>query len=371
MLMARSRMLDVWRAVATIAVLGRHMKVCPPELNREAHYLTFFWQQGGWVGVDFFFVLSGFLISGLLFREYQKYNSISFKNFFLRRGLKIYPPFVLLIVSTVLLRTLAGEYVYQEGLIRELLFVQNYLDGLWNHTWSLAVEEHFYILLPLVFMLSLRFKKTNTAPFIWIPVAFAALAVTTLMLRIDTAANWPKFDFKTHVFATHLRLDSLFCGVTISYFYHWHPERLKSLNQRFRSLFLILGTLCFVPAFLFESETTPFIYTYGFVLFWIGGGLLLMGSIYDEPKPSPLINALSFIGSRSYSIYLWHMVVIWLTDMALLKFVGDYSWFPYAAIYLAGSIFVGTVMAHAVENPVLRLRDRFYPSRSQPLSVTS
>jgi peptidoglycan/LPS O-acetylase OafA/YrhL len=80
--MARSKILDILRAVAVIAVLGRHMEICPQDTNRYLNNLTYIWQQGGWVGVDLFFVLSGFLISGLLFREHQKHGYISFKRFF-------------------------------------------------------------------------------------------------------------------------------------------------------------------------------------------------------------------------------------------------------------------------------------------------
>src|SRR5437016_3117019 len=82
----RSTTLDVMRLVAVILVLGRHIQVCPVETSRFLHDVTFVWERGGWIGVDLFFVLSGFLVSGLLFKEHQKYGRITVKHFLIRRG---------------------------------------------------------------------------------------------------------------------------------------------------------------------------------------------------------------------------------------------------------------------------------------------
>src|SRR3954468_707616 len=125
----RSRVLDILRAVAIFLVLGRHMDVCPPDLNRYLYNLTKTWNRGGWVGVDLFFVLSGFLISGLLFREHQKYGNISFKDFFTRRGFKIYPSFYVLVAVTVFVRLRRGSPVPLQDFLHEILFVQNYFVG--------------------------------------------------------------------------------------------------------------------------------------------------------------------------------------------------------------------------------------------------
>src|SRR5207249_5312800 len=126
--MKRSSTLDIMRAVAIALVLGRHMEVCSKDTNAGLHYLTALWNRGGWIGVDLFFVLSGFLVSGLLFREHEKYHELHIGHFLIRRGLKIYPPFWLLIGFTVFLVKLRYQQLplgaLASALASELLFVQ-------------------------------------------------------------------------------------------------------------------------------------------------------------------------------------------------------------------------------------------------------
>jgi peptidoglycan/LPS O-acetylase OafA/YrhL len=92
----------------------------------------------GRYGVDIFFVLSGFLVSGLLFKEYKRTGTVSPGRFFIRRAFKIYPAFWLLILGTVILRFRNYGKVDWLGLAHELFFIQNYMPGPWGHTWSLA-----------------------------------------------------------------------------------------------------------------------------------------------------------------------------------------------------------------------------------------
>ena len=139
----RNESLDVLRCVAVLLVVGFHLP-----------YYTL-WSRIGWIGVDLFFVLSGFLISGLLFQEYKDTGTLSIKRFLIRRGLKIYPSFYLLMVLVTCLYFLDRSTVSTEQLALSWVFLQNYYTGekifmLLAHTWSLAVEEHFYLLLPFV-----------------------------------------------------------------------------------------------------------------------------------------------------------------------------------------------------------------------------
>lgn len=374
--MKRSQTLDILRAIAIFAVLGRHMSVVPRDANPTLHYLTDVWNRGGWVGVDLFFVLSGFLISGLLFREHQKRGQIDFKTFFVRRGLKIYPPFYALLLLTVLWKLGQGKPIPRGGFARELVFLQNYGGGLWNHTWSLAVEEHFYILFPLALVLALRLKRgkpgpgPSANPFGWIPVTFAVVAISCLALRFYTASAIQPYSNRTYLFPTHLRADSLLAGVTVSYFYHYHLAGFQQAVQRYRGYALPLGILCFVPAFVLQLETTPFLYTFGLSVFWLGGALVLFSLVSSEPKPSQLTDAIAFIGSRSYSIYLWHLAVLeWGVHFVMHRVPGAYNWYLYIALYLVGAVVFGILMASIVEYPVLRLRDRFFPSRNSPLQA--
>ncbi|HEX2716129.1 MAG TPA: acyltransferase, partial [Gemmatimonadaceae bacterium] len=309
----------------------------------------------------------------LLFEEHKRSGRLSVGPFLLRRGLKIYPPFWLLIAVTVAL-SLSGWWQPFAGqqLGAELVFVQNYLPGLWPHTWSLAVEEHFYLLLPLLLVVLLRLSRTkgNAAdPFSRLPVVFLGVAMTCLALRLATSFSTP-YQHTTHLFPTHLRIDSLLLGVVLSYFRHYRTDWFFAISARFRPAMIAAGIACFAPAFVFQLETTRLIPSVGVALFAVGGGLLLWGLAGVEPRRSRIGAAAAFVGARSYSIYLWHMAVTYWGLKLILPRVPGLTWTAYALGFFVGSIAVGLLMHAAVEAPMLRIRDRLIPSRSRkPLSV--
>lgn len=323
------------------------------------------WQRGGWVGVDLFFVLSGFLVSGLLFTDYKSRGRLGVGRFYLRRAWRIYPPFIVLIAATVIIRLGQGWEVPSASLTSELFFLQSYLPGLWNHTWSLAVEEHFYLLLPLTLALMLRWNQHSPMPLRPILSLAAGVAVLALAGRL---VNWyvrPSYGNLTHLFASHLRLDSLFFGVAISYAYHFHWSRFhRSFTPRRR--FLIFGgALLLTPAFAFRLETTPFIYTIGLTIFCVGSGMMLVGILLSQIPHGPLVAALATLGKHSYSIYLWHMFVLaWGIPLVEGVFDVELDAGARLAMYFVGSFGFGIAMAKAVEVPALRIRDRWFASRS-------
>ncbi len=364
--MNRFKQIDILRAVAVFLVLGRHMTPCPAETSGFLNYLTAVWAQGGWIGVDLFFVLSGFLVSGLLFREYEKFHELHIGRFLIRRAFKIYTPFWLLIGFNVLLLTLRHEHVPLRALASELLFVQNYGPAMWNHTWSLAAEEHFYLLLAFVFFVLAR--RLPAQPFRLIPTAFIVIAVSCLMLRV-VGASLSTFDNRTHLFHSHLRLDGLFFGVLLAYGFHRHPTEFLWIARRFRYSLAGMGVLLLLPAFCFPLEDTPFIYTYGLTLFYLGSGCLLVSTFGWQSPRRGLGAAVAYIGSHSYSVYLWHMAVaIWGTAAVGWLCSQSNNWFIYAATYLMGSIAFGVGMAILTEFPILRIRDRLFPSRGISLN---
>ncbi|WP_395747061.1 acyltransferase family protein [Prosthecobacter sp.] len=359
---SRFPQIDILRSVAVLLVLGRHMTECPETTSTWLHDITHVWWQGGWAGVDLFFVLSGFLVSGLLFSEYEKYRQLRIGRFLIRRGFKIYPPFWLLIGVTFVGRFVrhSSEPLWAE-LLSELAFVQNYGPSLWNYTWSLAVEEHFYLLLAFGFFLLCKRRAGHA--FSSIPAAFLVAAMVCLTLRL--LGTHAAYDNKTHLFPTHLRLDSLFFGVLLSFLFHRHPASFLAFAKRFRHGLLGAGVLLLSPAFCLPLETTPFIYTYGLTLFYIGGGCLLVSALGSPASVSGFGRAMACIGSHSYSIYLWHMPVAILGASPLARrFQEDLRWPVYAILYLGGAILFGMTMSILIESPVLRLRNRLFPSRS-------
>lgn len=355
----RFRQIDILRAVAVLLVLGRHLTPCPEGFSHFLHHVTRIWNQGGWIGVDLFFVLSGFLVSGLLFREHEKFHELHIGHFLIRRGFKIYPPFWLLIGATVLVAVLRHEELPSHALARELLFVQNY-GGLWGHTWSLAVEEHFYFL--LAFGMFVLTRRRSTQPFALIPVAFFTVALLCMVLRIMFSEH-----YHAHLIFSDLRLDGLLFGVFLSYLFHHHQKNFVTAAKRFRVLLAGIGVLLFVPAFFVPWDSTPFIYTYGLTLFYIGSGCLVVAALGSQEPRNGFMRAVAYIGSHSYSVYLWHMPIAIYGTALFNHFLGkNHNWLIYAGTYLAGSVLIGVGMANLTEFPVLRLRDRLFPSRGTP-----
>lgn len=363
--MKRFKQIDILRTLAIVLVLGRHITPCPEQTSSFFHSFTEIWRRGGWTGVDLFFVLSGFLVSGLLFREHEKFGKLRIGHFLIRRGFKIYPAFWLMIGFTVFHGHLRHLTLKVPNLTCEVLFFQSYFPHMWNHTWSLAVEEHFYFLLAIgLFFLT---RRRSEDPFASVPIIFGIVAVFCLTLRIIGSFRLP-YLHETHVFPSHLRIDSLLFGVVLSYWYHRFPIKFFEFAHKYRHLLLITGGALFLPTFCFSIESTPFIYTYGFALLYIGSGCLLAASLGFHPPTSPVAKAVAYTGSHSYSVYLWHMpVALYGTEIVGRHLHRPDSWYVYAASYLLGSIAFGVVMAILVEMPVLNLRDRLFPSRGTPL----
>jgi peptidoglycan/LPS O-acetylase OafA/YrhL len=314
----------------------------------------------GWVGVDLFFVLSGFLVSGLLFSDYQKLGRIRVSHFYIRRGLKIWPAFFVLIATGLLIDLMSGPafLIPKRRLLSELVFMQSYFPGLWNHTWSLAVEEHFYLSLPVLLLLMIRRKSES--PFAAIPYVFAAIAVFSLACRF--AVGWKEngtSNFLTYYFPTHLRMDSLMFGVLLSYYKRFRPDVFNRLASWRGGWIVIAVALVSLSRFPVEDRN---MHTWGFTLMYIGAGFLVAKAVaFQGSAPIRVMsNLLASIGGYSYSIYLWHMFY----QLRVLSHFQITSFTLWAVCYIPGSILFGIVAAKAIEFPVLRFRDRVFPSSS-------
>lgn len=361
---ARSRTLDLLRAAAVLLVIGRHLPLAAGGVEAWSHGFGGLLHRGGWVGVDLFFVLSGFLVSGLLFKEHLRTGGVKLGSFLARRGLKIYPPFYFLLAVSVAMALLVNGRVPVGPFVRELLFVQNYGQGVWEHTWSLAVEEHFYLLLAAVTALLLWRRRGAAEPFSAIPLLFAVVAVVCLALRFRVGMTQP-YRHETHLFRTHLRLDALMFGVLLSYLRYYRPDFFFAVARRGRWALLAAGIACFVPPFLFPVGRTPWLPTIGLTVLYVGAGMILWAVSDREPRASAPVKVLAWLGARSYSIYLWHIPVAVLGERVLAAFVPAGHLWVYVAVYVVGSLVVGVAMNAILENPVLRLRDRWFPRRAE------
>jgi peptidoglycan/LPS O-acetylase OafA/YrhL len=367
----RLRQLDILRALAVLLVLGSHAPAGSEGFPEPVRSFFQYWQKTGWIGVDLFFVLSGFLVSGLLFREYKNRGTIDAKRFLIRRGFKIYPAFYMLFLLTLIVRWLTDEKTGIGAVLAEGLFLQNYHIALWGHTWSLAVEEHFYILLGIgiAFLVATR----PEAPFRPLVFLFALVPIVVLGLRIIHSALVP-FQHILHHWPTHLRIDALLFGTMLSYVNSFHPEFFAKLLHR-RWWILLVSLACLWPP-LVMNASEPFMHTIGYTLLSIGFGGVLIFSL-GQPKANTwgmglLLSLLVVVGTHSYSIYLWH-VPFHGWGMPLLQ-----SWFGWGQdfllnflVYLVGSCLLGVIMAKIIEFPFLHLRDRLFPARSNPPKAKS
>jgi peptidoglycan/LPS O-acetylase OafA/YrhL len=362
--------LDLLRAVAVLLVLGRHIVVIPKIGQPTPELFQFFqiWKRIGWVGVDLFFVLSGFLVSGLLFKEFQRHQSISMKGFLIRRGLKIYPLFYLLLLfSLFVFNVVLKKNAPLELFLREAFFIQNYWFGIWGHTWSLAVEEHFYLLLILVISGLARLQPKSANPFVAIVPFYLIIAIGCLVWRVYLAEG-NGFSGFTFVSPTHLRIDTLLLGRVLSYLYHYHREMLDRLLTGRGWYLLACGLMLLLPVTLTEMEYTPWVYTYGFTLYAYGCAMLLLGMQYIKLPDVFVLRLFASLGVYSYSIYLLHMpVAYWMTSLCRWVAGAERAeWFSFevlALIYLFFSIAFGVLFSRLIEWPILKLRERWSPSR--------
>jgi peptidoglycan/LPS O-acetylase OafA/YrhL len=348
---SRIRNLDCLRGVAILLVLGRH---------DGFHWL---WYRVGW-GVDFFFVLSGFLVSGLIFREYQSRGKVNMQRFWLRRAFRIYPPFLVMLFVSVAVRLFVSHQIDSRRLFAELTWTQNYLPGMWASTWSLAVEEHFYLILPIVLGLLIYRQPLAKDPFKKLPAVMLVIAVVMLGARILTSILVPKFAWAVHYSPTHLRLDSLFFGVTLSYAYNFHQAELLSWVRSHRWALGAFSVMALLMAGLWPIESWV-MHTVGLTILYLGWGTALLLALTHEFRDWLPLRMLSLVGATSYSIYLWHLFVLQYVLQQLLRGEFPHRYGVKIGLYVVLSIAVGYLLHRFVELPSIQLRNKLFPNNGE------
>lgn len=344
--------LDLLRALAILLVLGRHS------------FANGLWHWIGWSGVDLFFVLSGFLVSGLIFQEVKTQGDVRLGRFLVRRALKIYPSFYVFLLVSVLAAWMTDRNYETSQLLSEIFYLQSYFDGLWMHTWSLAVEEHFY----LVFALVVAFWQRQGLP-IHVGVTLKWLiGILLFWMAIRWGYCWshrfePSFDFT----ATHLRADGIWLGVILSFSYHFGS--LQQWIDLRKGAFLLSIVIAVAMLLLFPAGSFV-MNTVGILVVALGyGGLLCLGLgmenrlgtiMRDGGWGAQVLRILASLGRHSYSIYLWHLLV----DNLLMK-AGMYATLGWeyggtaaGLITIVFAILLGISMGTLIELPVLRWRNR-------------
>jgi peptidoglycan/LPS O-acetylase OafA/YrhL len=342
----RNKPLDALRAIAVLLVLAYHGGAG-------------IFARMGWAGVDLFFVISGFLISGLLFREFKTTATISVGRFLTRRGFKIYPGYYVFVIASVAYWQLVLHNPFPAGqILSNIFFAQNYMSGIADHLWSLAVEEHFYLVLPVVLWFAAKSGRSN--PFSSLPTACGLIAVACLALRLVTENRHPSFDHLSQAAPSHLRIDSLCFGVVLAYLWEYHPTILDKLVRDGGWLVAGISTLLIAPCFVFPLHH-PFMHTFGYSCLYLGFGGMLIIALKCVDSRFLVVKGLAKIGSYSYSIYLLHVYFLRLCAWGTLETTNGLTHGMGMVAYLVLSICSGILFAKFVEYPALKLREKLVP----------
>jgi len=362
----RLRELDFLRGIAIILVLMRHQ------------YITDWTTKIGWIGVDLFFVLSGFLVSGLLFKEYLKFGNIKPGLFLIRRGFKIYPIYYLTYFLYLTPKIIKHQFEWS-GFLSDMFFVQNYVYA-WGYayvpSWSLAVEEHFYLGFTFFLWLAIKYYwidknenlKTKISKF---EVIVLAIMVLCLCMRIVSNVYFPENEDKNFTMS-HLRMDSLFAGVLVSYLYYFKKQNLINVFESNKIILMIIcaSLLSFTPFIDFEDSF--FVRTFGYSFLYISFSILLIYFLINKQINQRLnalfsqkgVDIISKIGFSSYSIYIIHGFVNFLSNVinsfVLNKFLNQTSMFFITCII---SILSGLFITFYIEKYFLNYRNKYFPSR--------
>ena len=310
--------IDGLRAVAVLAVMLYH--------------LGFKWIPGGFLGVDLFFVISGYVITRLLLDSIQRSGGLDLRAFYVARIRRLLPPLVFMIITTTVvvglwapdtMRRFLGDtpFALFGGMNWWLVFRHtDYFEAigrppLLQHTWSLGVEAQFYLVWPLILLLVLRYFGKNKIPGAALLIAaFSGIALFVVSLQVDAASG----SQVSHVyFGTDTHSIGLFLGAALAV--RWIPQNLQETVSRkaqdFVDLIGAFGFLGIIAAFLFIDETDPTLYKLAFPLAGIFGCAILTSIVHPASRFAPILSSKVFIwiGERSYAIYLWHWVVFQVT----------------------------------------------------------
>ncbi|MGA8523941.1 MAG: acyltransferase [Candidatus Dormiibacterota bacterium] len=334
--------LDRWPALDGLRALA----VC-------AVILTHTWVSqfpGGWIGVDVFFVLSGFLITGVLLREHGETGTISLLGFYRRRVVRLLPALLVMLLIVVI-----AAYVFRPGLaaatlrtaIFTVVYSANWLAashqplGLLSHMWSLSVEEQFYLVWPVLLVVMLRWRGARIALIVTILCVVAVVIHRTLLAQLVDLHD-PQLFWRTDT-----RVDSILvgCALCLASSLGWKG------SERLWRIAAIVGAAYMGALLPTAYNTGGWNYTIGYTLLALAAAGVV-GAAAVRPW-QPLVRVLSWsplvrLGKISYAVYLWHLPIAILLPMGQGPVL--------ALVTFVLSVLIAGVSWHVVERPAQRWR---------------
>jgi len=331
--------IDGLRAIAVTAVVLYHLGIS--------------WIPGGFLGVDLFFVISGYVITRLILDSINQSSALDLRAFYAARIRRIYPGLIFMIICTILfIGVWAPEAI--KRFLADLPFVltgsmnwslvarnQDYFESigrppLLQHTWSLAVELQYYLIWPLILLAVLKyFGKKNIARFALIIAMVSGIVLFLVSYQLDHANTQQV----SHIyFGTDTHSIGLFLGSALAV--SWIPQNLSAdIEKRAQDVIDaigVIGLLGLIATFLFIDEKNANLYQIAFPLAGIFGCLVIISLVHPASRFAPLISSAPFrwIGQRSYGIYIWHWVIFQVTRPSV-DLTGE-TW----ALYLARVLLV-------------------------------
>lgn len=384
--------LDGIRFFAFFLVFIHHTKTASlfyPTDSLPSRVLKFL-HDFGWVGVDLFLVLSGFLITTLLLLEHENFGRISLRDFYIRRTLRIWPLYYLILIVGFVILPLIPIFAESFGsaphtnlinkyLVPYLTFFGNFAVGnygfprVWTlaHLWTIGLEEQFYIVWPALLILLLKLKRQS-------------LVIVTLGLFLATsiALRWHYYDLIRHPFiwaSTHTRLDPLVLGVFLAIIRRKYPNPSGGIIAfgKFVLGVTLVACIGLVTNVIHQSIHVVWQYTataIGFTLI-IDSSLAKTGN----PLQSFLSQAwLVWLGKLTYGLYMYHLLCIQVVRLLSVKYIwyigpilgitsDSTMWIASFLVSLTLTVAVSAFSYTLIESYFLRLKGRFAHIVSRPL----
>ena len=334
--------LDFLRGIAILLVVDFHA-------TRPLIFIPLLWlgfPHFGWAGVDIFFVLSGFLIGGLLIKEATLFGYPDGRRFLIRRALKLWPQYYLLLAYLYF-----HKHVNLSELKASFVHLQNFL-GMINLTWSLALEEQAYLFIVLFFTVAARLQASARQ----LITILASLAAVILGLRFTLALE---STYSSAIMNT--RVDGILYGVILAILYHERPAVFRKLQSQRWLLWLLAAAA--LTGFRFPRPTPVSV-----ALQWVYGDVLavclfLLLQTHQPGLRSGWYRAIAKIGIYSYGIFLWYSAVIPEVYALEHRFPNALrtAWESIGTFLFA--IPLGILTTRCIEFPALRIRDKLFPRR--------